>query len=318
MRNIKDIINSFGGVAADTKSARPGQIAFANITQLGTESTFLSQFAVRVSGESNIAQARRMIAPDAPIVEDGSAFEYRYWPLSQSMTTVGYDELKRAVGGDYKAVSDKAEKRAGILDDIGLCIEVENDHLNRITNYKEVLVRKLVNVIERATFIRTLELFDLFATDTEVSVETQDLGAVVRGILASEVVTPNTALIGAKAWNLYMSGVESKLTAGALAAPKSPSEFGSRYGVDVLVPNGRQAAADGSFPLIINDKIYLAYSSGTSTEDASNMKVFRPGAGFTVYESPHAQGRKTLITVYTKQGLQVTSTAGANVITVTE
>ena len=318
MRNIKDIINSFGGIAADVKNAAPGQVAFANITQLGAESTFLSQFAVRVSDESNIAQARRMLAPDAPIVEDGTTFEFRYWPISQSMTTVDYDELKRAVGGDYKAISDRAEKRAGNLDDIGLCIEAENDHIERIPNYKEMLVRKLINVIERATFIRTLDLFDLFATDTEVSVGTQDLGAVERDILASEIVTPNTALVGAKAWNLYMSGVESKLTAGALAAPKSAAEFGARYGLDVLVPNGRKAAADGTFPLIINDKIYLGYSSGVSTEDMSNMKVFRPGTGFTVFESPHAQGRKTLITVYTKQGVQVTSTAGANVITVTE
>lgn len=318
MRNIKDIINSFGGIASGIDDAKPGQIAFANITQLGAESTFLSQFAVRVSGESNIAQARRMIAPDAPIVDDGTTFEYRYWPIDQSMTTVGYDELKRAVGGDYKAISDKATKRAGSLDDIGLCIEAENDHLDRIPNYEEMLVRKLINVIERATFIRTLDLFDLFATETEVSVATDDLGAVVREILATEVVTPNTALVGAKAWNLYMAGVESKLTAGALAAPKTAAEFGSRYGVDVLVPNGRKAAADGTFPLIINDKVYLAYSSGVSTEDASNMKVFRPGAGFSVYKSPHAQGRKTLITVHVKQGLQVTSTAGANVITVTE
>jgi hypothetical protein len=315
--DIKDIINSFG-VADHVDNAKPGQIALANITQNVAESVFLSQYAVRHSDENNIAQARRMLAPDAPIVDDGTAYEYRFWPLESAYTTMDYNGLKRAVGGDYKAISDSTEKRAGTLDDIGLCIVVENDHLKRIQGYKELLVRKLVGTIERATFIEALSLFDMFATDTTVSVGTQDLGSVVRGILASEAVTPNAALIGAKAWNLYVSGVESKMTAGALAAPKTPAEFGSRYGVDVLVPNGRKTAADGTFPLIVNDKIYLAYSSGVSTDDMSNMKVFRPGVGFKVYESPHAQGRKTMITVSTKQGLRVTSTAGANVITVTE
>ena len=315
MKSIKDIINGFGGVAADVAGARDGQIALANAgTQLPPPHQFLTQFAVRYAQENNSAEARQRIAPTCGVVEDGRVFEYRYWPYDQDVVTVDYDALRRAPGGDFQAVGDKSELRSGTLDEIGLCVAAEKRHLDEITNYREMLVRKMVGIIERATLIRALSLFEDFADEVEIDLtgDNPQPDAQIREAASAALVRPNRALFGVKAWDLRCAAYEGQLSAGALRAADTPEQLGARLGLDVFVPNGRKAAADGTFPRIFDDKILLAFGSdGTSTEDMSNIKTFRPRDGYEVYESDHPQGRKKLITVHCTQGLQVTSTLGA-------
>lgn len=312
---IKDIINSFGGVAPSIETAKHGDLVFANITEHAQEDVFLSQYARRKITESNMAQARRMLAPDAAIVDDGDTFSWRYWELDQSYTTVDYAQLKRAVGGDYKAISDESTKRSGTIEDIGLCIVAENRHLSRIPGYEQYLVQKLTDTIERATFIETVSLFEAFAEEIEVDLSTDNVDDVIRDLMVDAIVPPNSALMGAKFWNARLSYYADKLTTGSLSAPKTQAAFGEMFGLDVLVPTGRKATTTGGvFPLIVADKLYLSVAQGVSTEDMSNMKVFRPPEAFTVYKWAHPQGKKTMFTVSVGQGLQITSTPGAYVL----
>lgn len=319
MVKIKDIINQFGGIAKDAEEAATGQIAFANITQAAPATEHLTQFAVKYSMDDNNAAARRHLAPDAVAVTDGSAFEYRYWPIEESLLTYDHDALKRAVGGDYLAVGDKSEMRTGSLDDIGLCVAVEKRHLEQIRGYREALIKKMVGIIERATLIKAISLFSDIATESTISVASNpNPDAALREAITDSVVRPNRALYGPKAWDLRTSAYENaELTAGALRASETPEALGNRLGLDILVPNGRKAVAAGSYPYILADTILLGYGvDGASMEDPSNLKVFR-SKGIEVFESEHPQGKKELITVSTSQAIQVTSTLGAYAIKIT-
>lgn len=316
MKNeIKDIINAMPGVANEA-DARDGQIYLANapVTAVPGATEHLTQFAVRYSAEDNNAAARRHLAPDCAIVTDGATFEYRYWPLDEALITPDYDSLRRAAGGDYKGVSDRSELRTSSLEDIGLCVAVETRHLQAIPGYREALIRKMTNIIERATLIKTLEIFADIAEDSTISLASdKNPDAKLRAILTDAVIRPNRALYGPKAWDLRCTAYENAdLTAGALRAAETTDQLGNRLGLDILVPNGRKATSAGAYPYICAEKVLLGFATdGASTEDQSNIKVFRQRAGFDVYESDHPQGKKKLISVSTSQKILVTSAAGA-------
>lgn len=324
---MKQILTTLG-VANSIENCPTGTVAIANAASShGAVETFLTEMAVARSIKSNLAEARRMLAPDAPVIggEGQTAYTYRYFPAGEDFRTVKYDAMKRAGGGDFPEVADRSELRSGILHQIGLSISLEKSQIQRIPGLRERATKKLVDIIERATLIKTLEIWESFADDTTISLATEKnpdgkLRELLRLAGDKSGVRPNAMLYGPAAWDLRTTKYETaELSTGALRAAETTDALGNRLNVRILVPDGRQAGVAGSFPVIGANKIYAGYSlDGLSTEDPSTMKTMRDGAGIQIYESTHSQGQKVIITASVWQDLRITSAAGAIAVTVSE
>lgn len=324
---LEKILNGLGfATVADPSQLAAGQIAVANVAEGVPPVQFLTDFAVGLLTRSNMADTLNHIAPIAPVIANATnaAFQYGYTPLDEEFPSADYNKLVRAQGGDFPFTDSFTELRDGHIENVGVSIALENGLIAAIPGYRERAVTRLVEIINRATLVKAFAILDDIATEETIDVATdKNPDGTLRSLLHSAGneagFRPNRVLYGPGAWDMRTSDYDAQapMSSAAFRAARSADELGRYLGVSILVPDGRSASADGTYPVIGQNKIYATIGfDGVSTNDPSTMKTFRPPHGITIYESQHLQGQKTILTASVWQAILPTNPAGALAITV--
>lgn len=328
MNTLEKIMNSMGVRSVDkAENIRAGQVAVWNVAEGVVPTQFLTDYATGLLTRNNMAETLAHIAPVAPVIATPGnvAFQYAYYPLAEEFPQVGYEKLVRAQGGDFPFTDSTAQRRDGHVDQIGISIAIEQSLVNALGDaYKQRALRRLVEIINRASLIKALGMLDDIAEESTIDLTSDTnpdgtLRTALHKAAERAGIRPNRLLYGTGAWDMRTAKYEAlaPMSSAAFRAARDADELGRSLGVSVVVPDGRAASADGTFPTIATNKIYAVVGfDGVSTDDPSTMKTFRPPEGISVYESVHPQGEKIILTAKVWQSIMVTQPEGALAIEV--
>ncbi|MCD8208218.1 MAG: hypothetical protein LUD72_09810 [Bacteroidales bacterium] len=313
---VKEILaNTFAGEAN-----QPGKIAFANDVAVSAPAvTWLGDATIGLVENNGLVEARKFIAPDWKSFYSNTEASYPFFERKENFHKMGYDQLKRAVGGVFKEIATVRGRKAVELENIGLTIALEKNQANNDPGYKARNAQTLVNVIETATLIQALNILD--GTVGENIVQWDPTGdsnpdALLRermrvaGDAAGDDVT--NVWYGRRAWLLRREWFDAHYTAGAFMAARTVGDLGDDINATVKIPYAR--ANDGTslkFPNIGRNSIYGFFAMSGSA-DISNVKtIIGKDGDLKVTEWEHPQGEMLMLTVSRWQAVVATSDLGA-------
>ena len=317
MISVKNLIKSAGVREMNVADVTtPGTMVLANVAVGATPQLWQPDYNVGlVKEQTGIVKAREFIAPvqQLPNLVPGAEFAYTFHNRAESFKDVDYDKLKRANGGEFPYFNSKAEKRVGMLENIGISIVVEKHMAKTNPSFEATLVQRAKDIIERATLRKAYDSLLAVADVMEWDKKSNPDSVLKQAMLAAgneAGVRPNRILYGDQIWIERDAWLDAQTTAGGFNAPRTEAALSSILRADVLVPDARMENGSGLFPAFAADKI-LGTISVTGMEDVSNVKTFTDNEGLKIVEWDHPQGELKVITVSRWQAVQTTSDLGA-------
>lgn len=326
----QDVINStFGTGTGDAGALECGAIVgahdFANIAQAPAEQNYVPNFSQNILRNNGLVELRERIAPTARLTLDVNAtYQYKFYPTKESILAVkNPEDFKRGFGGEFPYVGNNYNLQAAKLDNVGVSIVIEKELARKDPTYRANAQQKLVDILETATLTEAVNALESVAVASEFDVSTAT--DFVDDVLAEKLadagdasgITPNTVLFGSRAWLLRRGTIGAGNNAQNFMAPRDIAGLGAELGVDAYIPTAR--TADGStFPTLLGDKVFGFIGSGAGADVISNIKMFTGRGGLKFTSFNHPQGELEILTASRWQGIEVVSTVGAFVVSVSK
>jgi hypothetical protein len=282
----------------------------------------LTQYSVGWKDDSGMDEALNFFAPDCPV---GMRFEYLSFTNADEFETDAEDA--RAIGADFKQVTELGTTVNDKLANRGLQICVDEDEVNDDPNWRERKVGKLLRRIKRNSLIRAVALLEAAATNTAVTWDTtagkdpdQDVEDMLAAGIDSSGVVSNRVAFGETARLKRRRSLRAQVHAGGFAnAGMTAADLAAYYGVDeVLFAKSRYGTAATKTRLMAALVLSFTAYNGLDKEDPSNIKRFMrllDGQRYRVYEWRDGP-KKYRIAVEHYEKTKITSTLGIRKLTV--
>lgn len=282
----------------------------------------LTNYAVGWRDRSGLEEALAFFAPDCPV---GMRFEYKSFTNADEFETDTDDA--RAIGGDFKQVTEVGTTVSDKLVNRGLQICVDEDEVNDDPNWRERKVGRLIRRIQRNSLIRAVALLSAAATDTAVTWDStagkdpdQDAEDMLAAAVDSSGNMPNRVGYGETARLKRKKSHRAQDNAGGYASAKlTITELAAELGVDeVFYAKARYGTGATKTRLMAALVIAFYAENGMEAEDPSNIKRFMrllDGQRYRVYEWRDGP-KKFRIAVEHYEKTKITSTLGLRKLTV--
>lgn len=284
----------------------------------------LTNYAVGWRDQTGLDEALNFFAPDVPV---GMRFEYKQFTNPDEFETDVDDA--RAIGGDFKNLTEFGTLVTDKLVNRGLQICVDEDEVNDDPGWRERKVGRLLRRIKRNSLIRAVALLDAGAAatntavtwdatagkDPDMDIETMlAAGADSSGMSLSRVALGETARLKRK------QSLRAQTHAGGFAnSGMTAMDLAAWLAVDeVLYAKSRYGTGATKTRLMSNLVLAFTAFDGLDPEDPSNIKRFYrllEGQRYRVYEWRDGP-KKYRIAVEHYEKTKLTSTLGIRKLTV--
>lgn len=297
---------------------------------LFTESFFsqpLTDYAVGFRDPSDIDAELEFFAPEVPVAE---RFSYAVWDNAEEWLSETDDQ--RPIKGDFKEVEYTSAKIDASVVNRGLQITLDMDQVRARSDFEEFYTQKLLRRLKRNELRRAIALLSTAATNTAKTWDTTalkdpDQDIIVELIAAADAsgIKPNRVGFGDTAWAKRMLSHRAQTTSGGFgSASLTADQMAGLYGVENVL-NSKSRFTTGLLTKgqsLANLVLMFNATSGTDTEDASNIKRFvangateEGGGKYQVY-SQRISAKRWVIAVGYYSVLKITSTLGIRKFTV--
>lgn len=258
-----------------------GQITTANAS-LFVQAHFSEPLTIYATGWNpggNIAELCEFLAPTIP--GTGERYEHITYPNAEAfLSDVNADDDLRAIGSDFKTVSDSSDKTSRSVPNRGLRIVLDWDRIKTMANWQQHYTDMLLRRIQLNAWRRKLALAVASATDVPLTWDPDgtadpdyDLANQVQVSGDASGIRPTSALWGLGASLLRLQTYGATNTAKAMAGRMlSELEASRKAGLDPKLDETRYQAGT-SKSRTMGSKVLLFTSAPTSTEDPSNFKT---------------------------------------------
>ena len=296
--------------------------ANASLFDTGHLSEGLTNYAVGWKDETGLDEALDFFAPEVPV---GMRFEYRSFSNPDEFETDADDA--RAIGADFKSITETGTLVTAKLVNRGLQICVDEDEVNDDPNWRERKTGRLLRRIKRNSLIRAVALLNTAAVDTAVTWDAsagkdpdQDIETMLAAGMDSSGMMSNRVGFGETARLKRRLSIRAQNNAGGYAsAGLTAADLAAYLGVDdVLFAKSRYGT--GATKTRLMATLVLAFSAckGLDSEDPSNIKRFYrllEGQRYRVYEWRDGP-KKYRIAIEHYELTKITSTLGIRKLTV--
>lgn len=297
---------------------------------LFTESFFsqpLTDYAVGFRDPSDIDAELEFFAPEVPVAE---RFSYAVWDNAEEWLSETDDQ--RPIKGDFKEVEYTSAKIDASVVNRGLQITLDMDQVRARSDFEEFYTQKLLRRLKRNELRRAIALLSTAATNTAKTWDTTalkdpDQDIIVELIAAADAsgIKPNRVGFGDTAWAKRMLSHRAQTTSGGFgSASLTADQMAGLYGLENVL-NSKSRFTTGLLTKgqsLANLVLMFNATSGTDTEDASNIKRFvangateEGGGKYQVY-SQRISAKRWVIAVGYYSVLKITSTLGIRKFTI--
>lgn len=315
---INSLSSRFKTCAAE-QLAHPGEVTFANVSTTAQATEWMPEAVIGLVKQNGLVECRKFIAPEWRSVYSNTEASYPYFEREESFKSANYDEIKRALGGEFPYLSQHGTRKSVVLENIGLSVALEKSLALTDNAYKERNAQMLVNALESATLVEAFGILEDAAGEPQEWRLSGDknpdafVKTLIRESGAKAGARPNRFFYGEAAWDMRDEWLDKQNTAGGFGGARDEASLSTRLKGDVYVPDARIKSGANLFPTIGSDKIFgFIGFNGTVSGDVSNVKtIIGKNGGLKVTEWDHPQGELLIITVSRWQAVVKTSDLGA-------
>jgi hypothetical protein len=286
----------------------------------------LTTYAVGWRDPANLEAALEYVAPS---VQTSRRFEYKKMDNAEAfLSDTGIQDV-RAPMADFARLEFKGYSALGQTENKGLTVVVDLDNVPPHGEWRTLYTARLMQRLLRSDLRRAIALLSAAATNTAKTWDTTagkdpDMDVIAELITAANAsgIKPNRVLYGDTAWQKRALAHRAQDTAGGFAsASLTPDALASLLSVgNVRVSDERYQSSASAKSAIVNNLVLMYNAqSGTTTEDASNIKRFvsptLTGQRFRVFEQ-QMTAKLVAITVEHYSKIVITSTLGIRQFTV--